>query len=71
MIIPKLPFVREGDEIEPFKLLTEVLLQCVEVTNIASVGIFQLLQFVQELLLELCFALNHAFRVFVGLRVQK
>lgn len=62
--------VREGDEIEPFELLAEVLLQRIKVTNVASVGEFQLLQFVQELLLELCFALDHVFCVFVEFRVQ-
>ena len=63
--------IREGDEIEPLEFLAEIAFECIQITDIAAVGVFHFLEFFQELLLKLCFALDHVVCVFVGFRVQR
>ena len=63
--------IRERDEIEPLEFLAEIAFKRIQVTDVAAVGVFHFLKFFQELLLELCFALDHIVCVFVLFRVQR
>lgn len=51
--------------------MAEIAFKRIQVSDVAAVCVFHLLEFFQELLLELCFALDHVFCVFVELRVQR
>lgn len=51
--------------------MAEIAFKRIQVTDVATVGVFHLLEFFQELLLELCFALDHIVCVFVLFRVQR
>ncbi len=57
--------IRERYEIEPLELLTEIAFERVKITDVAAVGVFHFLEFSQELLFKLYFALDHVVFVFV------